>query len=204
VIADPHPLYRRGLADAIADRSRLELVGEATDTDEAVAEVTRLSPEVAIVELNLPGGDAPGLVERIAGETKARVLLLCGREDAGAIYAAVEAGASGCLFKEADAEEITEAIAAMARGEASFCTRAGELIARQIQLRRNREDARLSERERRILTLTADGFSSEQIGQELSLSQSTVKNDLSHIYAKLEVSCAAAAVSEALRLGMLG
>lgn len=204
IAADPHPVYRQGLTEAIARRSDLELVGEAADAEGAVNDVARLSPEVAVIELKLLDGDGPGLVERITGEHETRLLLLCGHEDAAAIYAAIEAGATGCLFKEANGEEISEAIAALGRGEAAFCRRSAESIAGQIQLRRDRDGAALTERERQILKLTADGLPSGRVGEELALSQSTVKNHLSNIYAKLGVTCAAAAVSEAMRLDLLG
>ena len=203
IVADPHPVYRQGLAEAIARRSDLELVAVAADADGAATEAARLSPEVAVIELQLTE-DTPNPIERIAGEGSAtRLLLLCGSDDGEAIYRAIEAGAAGCLFKEQDAEEISEAIAVVGGGEAAFAPRAAELIARQIRLRGHRDEAELSGRERQILKLTAEGLSSEQVSEELALSQSTVKNHLSHIYAKLGVTTAAAAVSAAMRLDLL-
>lgn len=178
------------------------MTGDAQSAAEKVAE---LSPEVAVIELKLLDGDGPAVIERIAAEGPGtRVMLLCGHPDAEAIYQALEAGAVGCLFKEQDAEEISAAIAAAGRGEAAFDPRAAELIARQLQNRRRRDGAELTKRERSVLKLTADGFSSERVAAELSVSQSTVKNHLSHIYAKLGVASAAAAVSEAMRLDLLG
>ena len=167
-------------------------------------EVARLSPEVVVVELKLLDGVDPGIIGRIAGtDRRTSVVLLCGSDHGAAIYGAVEAGAAGCLFKETDTDEILDAIAAAARGGIALCPRSAESIAKQIRLRRQRDEAALSERERDILRLIADGLSSERVGSELALSQSTVKNHLSRIYAKLGVTCAAAAVSEAFRLDLL-
>jgi DNA-binding NarL/FixJ family response regulator len=158
-----------------------------------------------VIELKLLAQEGPGIIGPIAGEgCPTRVVLLCGRADGETIYRALEAGAVGCLFKEEGAEELSAAIAAAARGEPAFDARAGELIARQIQLRRDRDEAELSKRERAVLKLTARGLSSERVGEELAISQSTVKNHLSHIYAKLGVTTAAAAVSEAMRLNLFG
>lgn len=205
VVADPHPVYRHGLANAIAGRSDLELVAATGDAESAVEEVTRLSPEVAVIELKLVAEDGSGVIERITGDGRAtRVVVLCGQADGEAIYRALEAGAVGVLFKEQAAEEISEAIAAAGRGEAAFAPRAGELVAHQLRLQRRHDDALLSKREVAVLTMTAEGLSSGRVAQQLALSQSTVKNHLSHIYAKLGVTSAAAAVSEAMRLDLLG
>ncbi len=204
IVADSYPVYRRGLAEAVERRPDLELVGEAADAEAAVEQTGRSAPDVIVVELQLVAQDGR-LLERIAGEApEARVLLLCGRDDPNDIYRAIEAGAVGCLFKEAEAEEITDAIATLARGEAVLAPRAAELIARQIRVRGERERAALTERERQVLTLTAEGFSSQGVAGELAVSQSTVKQHLSNIYSKLEVAGAAAAVSEAIRLELLG
>jgi DNA-binding NarL/FixJ family response regulator len=204
VICDPHPLYREGLAQAIARCPNLELVSEASDATSAVEQIAHLAPEVVVVELKLLAEDER-LLERIAEEAPdARVLLLCGRDDPDDIYRAIEAGAVGCLFKEQGAEEITEAIATLARGEAVLAPKAAELVARQIRLRRDRDRVTLTDREREVLTLTAEGLSSEKVAGELAVSQSTIKHNLSNIYAKLQVTCAAAAVSEAIRLDLLG
>jgi two-component system, NarL family, nitrate/nitrite response regulator NarL len=204
IVADPHPIYRQGLAEAIGRRPDLEAVAVAADAETAVAGAARLTPEVAVIELQL-AKDGPDVIERICGEgSGTRVLLLCGRGDGEAIYRAIEAGAVGCLLKEQDAEELAEAIAAAGRGEPAFEPRAAELVAHEIRRRRHRDEAELSEREVAVLRLTAEGLSSDRVGEELAISQSTVKNHLSHIYAKLGVVSAAAAVSEAMRLELLG
>jgi DNA-binding NarL/FixJ family response regulator len=181
----------------------LKLVAEAGNVESAVEQIAQHIPDVAVVELKLLAEDGR-LLERIAEtQSDVRVLLLCGRDDSDDIFRAIEAGAVGCLFKEAEAEEIAEAIATVARGETVLAPRAAELMARQIQLRRRHHEAGLTDREKAVLQLTADGRSSEQVADELALSQSTVKSHLSHIYAKLGVTTAAAAVSEAMRLELL-
>jgi DNA-binding NarL/FixJ family response regulator len=185
VVADPHPIYRHGLSDSLGRRSDLKLVSEAGDAESAVEEIVRHLPDVAVVELTLLAED-DRLLERIAeAGPEVRVLLLCGRDDPDDIYRAIEAGAVGCLFKDAEAEEIAEAIATLARGEAVLAPRAADLIARQIQLRRRRHEAGLTERELAVLKLTAEGLSSERVASELALSQSTIKNGLGSDAARL-------------------
>jgi two-component system nitrate/nitrite response regulator NarL len=204
IVADPEPIYAQGLGEAIAERPGLEVVARVADLHAAIEAVANLAPEVAVVELKLLEGADPGVIGRIAGADRGTaVVLLCGSDHGAAIYEAVQSGAAGCLSKETDTDQILDGIAAAARGGIALCPRSAESIAKQIRLQRQRDEAALSQRERDILRLIANGLSSERVGSELALSQSTVKNHLSRIYAKLGVTCAAAAVSQAFRLELL-
>jgi DNA-binding NarL/FixJ family response regulator len=204
IVADSQPIYARGLAEAITRRPDLEMVGTAGDLQEAIDEIAIASPDVAVIEQTLVGGLGQTLIGQISAQgSGTSVILLWAGNDGASMYEAVEAGAAGCISKETDAEETLDAIAAVGRGEVAFCSRSVESITKQIRLQHQRDEVALSERERDILGLIADGLSSKRVGSELALSQSTVKNHLSQIYAKLGVTCAAAAVSQAIRLDLL-
>jgi DNA-binding NarL/FixJ family response regulator len=182
----------------------LELASQDCGDSSAVESIARNAPDVAVIELDLPRFDHP--LETIVLDEAGPSVLALSREDDGCgpmIYRAIEAGADGCLFKSADAETICDAIIRVAQGKTAIPQEVSESIASQIRLRRARSEAVLTDRERQILRLTAGGLSSEGVGQELSLGQSTVKTHLSNVYAKLGVTCAAAAVFEAMRLDLL-
>src|SRR5204863_1623966 len=120
------------------------------------------------------GFDGLRVVEATLGdESKTRVLVLSGSQDGSIVHQAIQAGAAGCLMIDADADTIGGAIAAVARGDRAFAPQVSELIAEQIG--RDREGCTLTQRERSVLRLTADGLSAGEVATELALSESTVK-----------------------------
>jgi two-component system nitrate/nitrite response regulator NarL len=170
----------------------------------ACEEIARLAADVVVMDLHVLGIDGLRLLETITQEdSQTRVLLLYGYQDGPILYQAIEAGAAGCLMSDADADAICSAIAAVARDEYAFAPQVARMIAEQMRARRHRVRGTLSERERAVLRLTADGLPAAGVAKELAVSKSTVKTHLTHIYAKLGVSCAAAAVYEAMRLDIL-
>jgi len=204
VVVDPRPAHRARLVAAIRQRSSLELAVEAGDGSTASEQIVALAPDVAVIELHVLGLDALRVFDRIIeDELHARVLVLCGRNDGVLVYQAIEAGAAGCLLADAEMDFICSAIAAVARGEDVFSPQLVDIVARQIRRHRRGGRGSLTERERAILRLTADGLPAAKVGAELAVSESTVKTHLTHIYAKLGVACAAAAVYEAMRLNII-
>jgi len=139
----------------------------------------------------------------VEDESQTRVLVLCDRNDGPLVYQAIEAGATGCLKTDAGMDAICDAIPSIARGEDVFSPHLVEIVARQIRRHRRGGRGSLTERERAVLRLTADGLPAADVATELAVSESTVKTHLTHIYAKLGVTCAAAAVYEAMRLEIL-
>lgn len=203
VVGDDHPMYRRSLMAAIDDHPDLELVGDAADGHQALERVRALEPDVALMDLRMPGLDG---FEVLAGVQEAgqssRVLFLSAFGDSATVHHALEAGASGFLSKDADESEICEAILSVARD--------GEIVVspplQQAVFDRIRQQAggsRLSAREKEILTGVAAGKSLAVIGGELSLSTATVKTYLHRAYDKLGVSDRAAAVAKAIQQGLL-
>lgn len=205
IIADDHPLYREGLARAVSLRPELELVGEAREGREALELIRRLTPDVAVLDLHMPGLEGIDVVEAAKRDQIAtRVLMLSAVVDSALVYRAVAAGAAGYWSKDAERTVICDAIAAVARGESVLDPSLqagvfGEIHSREV------DDERpvLTEREREILGLIARGMTAPAIGKELFLSPATVKTHLGHLYEKLGVGDRAAAVAEAMRRGLL-
>ncbi|MDX6699106.1 MAG: two-component system, NarL family, nitrate/nitrite response regulator NarL [Solirubrobacteraceae bacterium] len=203
-MADDHPLYRRAVTEAIKSRADLEFVAEAGD-GRAVLEIIRAEqPDVALLDIRMPELDGLEVLNAVVRDNlPTRIVFLTAHVDSASAYAAVGAGAAGYLAKEASAETICDAIAAVSRGETVLAPEVQAGIAREIRLRSGEERPVLTGREREILALTADGHSAPDIAEKLTLSPTTVRTHLQHLYDKLGVSDRAAAVAEAMRRGLL-
>jgi two-component system nitrate/nitrite response regulator NarL len=204
-IADDHPLYREGVVGAVRGRPDFEFVGEAGDGNQALAEIRRLKPDVALLDFKLPGLDGVRVLNALRRDAvDTRVMVLSAYVESALVYRAVAAGAAGYWSKDADRTVICDAIAAVARGESVLDPSLqagvfGEIHSREV------DDERpvLTEREQEILGLVARGLTAPAIGKELFLSPATVKTHLGHLYEKLGVGDRAAAVAEARRRGLL-
>jgi DNA-binding NarL/FixJ family response regulator len=201
MIVDDHPVVRDGLRGMLAGDPELDVVGEASDGAEALAQVDALRPDVILMDLRMPrlGGAAAiaALAER--GST-AKVLVLTTYDSDRDVVPALEAGATGYLLKDAPREELVRAIRAAARGESVLAPSVATRLV--TQLRSPEQDA-LSERELEVLTLIAQGETNAGAAARLFISEATVKTHLLHIYAKLGVNDRAAAVAAAYDRGLL-
>jgi two-component system nitrate/nitrite response regulator NarL len=205
VLADDHPVYRDGLAHAIELRAELHLVAAASDGHQALAAIRSHTPQVAVLDLHLPGISGLAVLEAIAREQlPVRALVVSAVEDSATVYKALAAGARGYVPKIVSSAEICDAIAAVARGRTVVRPEIQDGLVDEIRLRRDRgDDPLLTAREVQILRLAADGFSNAEIGNELHLSTATVKTHMQHAFEKLEVSDRAAAVAKAIRRGLV-
>jgi two-component system, NarL family, nitrate/nitrite response regulator NarL len=204
LIAEEHPLYREGVVRAIKERPELELVGEARDGREALALIKELQPDVAVLDVKMPeldGLQVANAVVRDAGST--RVLMLSAFVDRQIVFQAVAAGAAGYLSKDADRLEITNAIIAINQGGTVLAPEVQAGVAAEVRSRWRPDAPSLSERERQVLEMIAEGMLAPEIGRRLYLSPATVKSHLQSLYEKLGVSDRAAAVAEAMRRGLL-
>ncbi len=204
VVVDDHPMYRAGVIDAIKRRPELAFLGEAADGLQALELIRELRPDVALVDLQLPGLDGREIADALGrDQLPTRVIILSAHFDSQTVYATLGAGASGYLSKDASGREICEAVQAVARGETVLGRDIQAAVAAEIRRREPRAGTVLSDREHEVLQLTADGLSAGQIAGRLHLSPTTVKTHLQRVYEKLGVSDRAAAVAEAMRRKLL-
>jgi NarL family two-component system response regulator LiaR len=187
VIADDHVLVRQGIRAFLETHEDLCIVGEAGDADGAVHLCATQRPQVALVDLVMPGGGIAATRAIRAASPDTQVILLTSFEDAPQIVAAVQAGALSCLLKDIGADALAEAVRKAALGEAVLHPRlAGYLVE---AVRRGglpaASAATLSEREREVLALMADGLSNHHIGVRLGIAEKTVKTHVSNILSKL-------------------
>jgi two-component system nitrate/nitrite response regulator NarL len=203
-VAEDHPLFRKAVVDAIKSRAEFECVGEAPNGREALQAIRADPPDVAVVDVRMPLLDGLGVLNAVRREAlPVRVLLLTAEADAATIYAALAAGAAGCLLKDAHADRLCDAIVAVGRGETVLAPEVQGLLAGEIRVRGVDDQPPLTTREHEILVLVAGGLSAPGIAEQLVLSPATVRTHLQHLYDKLGVSDRAAAVAEAMRHGII-
>ncbi|MFE6617045.1 response regulator [Amycolatopsis sp. NPDC057786] len=202
MLVDDHPVVREGLRGMLEAEPDLSVVGEAGSGDEAVALSRVKQPDVILMDLRMPGLDGVGATRKILADRPGqRVVVLTTYETDADILRAVEAGASGYLLKDASRAELAGAIRAASRGETVLAPSvAGKLVNRV----RNPTTSPLSAREIEVLRLVAQGSTNADIGRALHISEATVKTHLLRVFGKLDVSDRTAAVTTAMRLGLLG
>ncbi|MGW2229968.1 response regulator [Streptomyces formicae] len=202
VLADDHPVVREGLRAMLSAEPDLEVVAEASSGPRAEALVAELRPDIVLMDLRMPGGGGVESIERMAAAgLPCRTIVLTTYETDGDILRAVEAGAAGYLLKDLARGELAAAVRAAARGETVL---APSVAARLVDQLRNRpERPRLSERETAVLRLVAEGCTNAEVGRRLHVAESTVKTHLLRSFGKLGVDDRTAAVTTALRLGLL-
>ncbi|MDX3611320.1 response regulator transcription factor [Streptomyces europaeiscabiei] len=207
VVADDHPMYRFGLTAALAGHDGIEIVGEAADGAELLKVVERTGPDVVLTDLAMPNlGGTEAIREIHARDDRIGVLVLTMHEDDEALIGALRAGARGYLLKGADRTEIARAVLAVASGNAVY----GEAVARRINAfftQAQRAYAaqvfpELTEREREILELVAQGHSNHHIARRLFLAEKTVRNHVSTVMNKIGTTDRAATVARARDAGL--
>ncbi len=204
LVADDHPLFREAVVRAVRERPDFELVGEAADGREALELIRSLAPDVAVLDVKMPELDGLKVLNAVIRDGLAtRVMLLSAFLDGPTAFDAVAGGAAAFLSKDADRRKITDAVAAVGRGETVLGPEVQAGLAGEIRARAPRDRPGLSAREQEILGHIADGRSAPEIAKLLYLSPATVKSHLGALYEKLGVSDRAAAVAEAMRRGLL-
>ncbi|HKO27612.1 MAG TPA: response regulator transcription factor [Solirubrobacteraceae bacterium] len=188
LLAEDHPVVRVGLERLLANVDEIEVVGTASNGAEAVELCERLRPDVVLMDLSMPVLDGVEATKRIdaAHDGTVSIVVLTSFSDREQVLAALDAGASGYLLKDADPDELIRGIHAAARGEAPIAPKAArELLATRSE---RKDEPELSRREREVLELVAQGLPNKRIALELSISEKTVKTHLTSIFERLGVS----------------
>jgi DNA-binding NarL/FixJ family response regulator len=206
LLADDHPLFREGLATAIGAMPDVHVVGEASNGQEAVQLADSLAPDVVIMDLYMPvlnGIDATRQVVARRPETAVLVLTMADGDDS--VFAAMRAGARGYLLKGADRKEIARGLETVANGDLVF----GSTIAARVLAwfaiggsPRVSPFPELTDREREVLDLLAQGLTNAAIAARLVISDKTIRNHVSNVFSKLHVGDRAAAVARARDAGL--
>jgi DNA-binding NarL/FixJ family response regulator len=205
LIADDHPLFRKGLRTLLSAVPDFVLVGEADSGSAAAALALDVQPDVVLMDLQMPGGSGiEATREIVAASPSIRVLVITLFQDDDSVFAALRAGARGYILKDTDEEEMIRTIRAVGNGQAIF----GPAVASRVLAYfaapwqdEPRLFPTLTEREREILRLLAQGKSNPRIADELYLSPKTVANHLSNVFGKLQVADRAEAIIRARDAG---
>lgn len=201
IIVDDHPVVREGLKGMLNSQPDLHVCGEASDGSSAVALAAQLQPDVVLMDLRMPGSDGVSAIKAIKAQNiPTHILVLTTYDSDADIIPAIEAGATGYLLKDTPTDELARAIRAAARGQSVL---APTVATRLMKRMRTPAHNKLSGREIEVLNLVSQGLSNKQISRQLHISQATVKTHLIHIFKKLEVDDRTAAVTAALKEGIL-
>jgi DNA-binding NarL/FixJ family response regulator len=212
LIADDHSLFRAGLARLLGDYPDLSVVGEASSANEAVHKAVMLTPDIILIDIDMPDEDGVTATRRIKRALPdARIVMLTMYARDSYVLEAIRAGAYGYLLKDASADELVSTIRTVARGGAVISPRLARRILDEFARlgdsssgpERERAADDLSPREVEILMLIAAGHTTRSIAQTLYLSENTVKRHTSNIYQKLHVKHRSQAAVEAVRRGLI-
>lgn len=210
VLADDHAIVRAGLKAVLGRASDIEVVGEASDGEEAVAMAERLNPDVLVMDVSMPRLDGIAATRALTERgPRPRVLVLTMHVEEEYLVPLLEAGAAGYLVKSIADRDLVDAIRAVARGDMYVRPTAARVLARELTRKDPEAEDRkrfekLTARERDVLRLTAQGFSAPEIGERLFISPKTVDTYKQRIGEKVALHHRADYVRFALRLGLLG
>lgn len=207
LIADDHTLFRDGMAALLVTNEGMEVVGQASSGREAIETAAKLQPDIVLMDIQMPGINGIEATRQIVSTSPhIGVIVVTMFEDDDTVFAAMRVGARGYVLKGADQEQMLRTIQAVARGEALF----GPAIADRLMAFFNKPRPtapaeafpELTEREREVLELIAQGLDNREIARRLTLSHKTVRNHVSNIFNKLQVAGRAEAIIRARDAGM--
>jgi NarL family two-component system response regulator LiaR len=204
-LAEDHAIVRKGVRALLATEPDIEVVGEAADGKEAIAEVTRLRPDVTLMDLMLPEIDGIEAIRRITAVwPDAAILVVTSFATDDKVFPAVKAGARGYLLKDSSPEELVRAIRQVHRGEASLHPSIARKVLQELARGSERPPTPdpLTPREVDVLRLVARGLGNQQIADTLTLSEATVRTHVSTILGKLHLASRTQAALYALREGL--
>lgn len=206
LVVDDHPLFLDGLATLLHEPPEVDVVGRAANGADAIARAADLQPDVVVMDLHLPDINGVDATRQIVGTSPhIAVLVLTMVSDDDSVFAAMRAGARGYLLKGADHDDIRRGVRAVARGEAIFGPGVADRVISFFAVRHTNGPSpfpELTPRETEVLALVADGLSNDTIARRLLLTNKTVRNHLSNIFVKLQVTDRAEVIVRARRAGL--
>lgn len=210
LVADDHPLFRRGLVNLLAETSGIEVVGEAASGPQAVELTGQLEPDVVLMDVVMPGGGIEATRAVCQAMPRVKVLMLTVSEDNENLFEAIEAGASGYLLKEIGPEDLVQAIQQVYSGQAPL----SPVVAVKV-LQRLRQtpgvkgpdaaaSSQLTPREEEIVRLLALGLTNQKIAQRLVVAESTIKSHIRNLLRKSHTRNRAEIVTWGTQIGLIG
>jgi DNA-binding NarL/FixJ family response regulator len=190
VLADDHPVARRGILSCLQRRPNLQVVGEAADGQEALNKVRALLPDILLTDIDMPHLSGLALTEALRNELpNLKVLMLSMHTDTDFVLRCIAAGANGYLFKQASPDEFVQAIEAVHSGQSFFSPEvASTVLNRMVRGNGQGPDlATLTNREREVLTQIAEGLSSKEIASRFNIGTRTVETHREHLMRKLDL-----------------
>ncbi len=202
IVADDHPLFRAGVVGSLGAADDLEVVAQASDAAEAVAMALEHLPDVALLDIAMPGGGIAAARDISAALPATRIVMLTVSEDEDDLLAAMKAGASGYVLKGAAATELIGVIRAVHAGQVYVAPALAWGLLREMSKPRASPFDELTAREREVLELVASGLGNQEIGDRLGLAEKTIKHHMTNILGKLRVRSRVEAALLAAREGM--
>jgi DNA-binding NarL/FixJ family response regulator len=187
LLVDDHEIFRRGIRDLLAGESDIEVVGEAATASAAMARVAVLRPDVALLDVRLPDGDGITVCRKICSDLPGTAcLMLTAYGDDQAVFGAIMAGAAGYVSKQTCGTDLVGALRAVASGQSVLDPLASSRVMARLREHATADPmAVLSDQEKRVLELVAEGLTNRQIAERMFLSEKTVKNYVSALLSKL-------------------
>ncbi|NMB87249.1 MAG: response regulator transcription factor [Chloroflexi bacterium] len=205
VVVDDHILFRRGLVGLLADMGDFEVVGEANDGEEAERLIKILLPDVVLMDINMPKMNGIEVVKAIRkARIPVRILMLTISKNDADLIGAVRAGADGYLLKSSDPDELRQGLLNVYQGQGALSQEVtGTVLKALARSSEANTGSILSEREMDVLACLARGLNTQQISNQLFISENTVKTHIRHILDKLDAANRAGAVAKAVQLGII-
>jgi DNA-binding NarL/FixJ family response regulator len=202
-LLDDHEIVRRGLRELLEVEDDLEVAGEAGTAEEALRRIPATRPDVALLDVRLPDGDGIEICREIrSAHPETACIMLTSLADDEAVYTAILAGASGYLLKQVKGNEILDGVRRVATGESLLDPKVTTRVLERLRNGPEEDEqlASLTEQERKLLDLVAEGLTNRQIGERMFLAEKTVKNYMSNLLAKLGMTRRTEAAVYAARL----
>ena len=201
-LLDDHEIVRRGIRELIEAEDDLEVVGEAGTAEEAMSRIPPTRPDVAVLDVRLPDGDGVEVCREIRSRhPEIQCLMLTSFADDEALFSAIMAGASGYVLKQVKGADLLDGIRRVGRGESLLDPAVTRRVLERLRAKPEEDElSDLTEQEKRILQLIAEGRTNRQIAEEIFLAEKTVKNYVSNILSKLGMSRRSEAAAYAARL----